>query len=163
MTKQSILIALVSAFIAGCAKDTPTDATQLSQDKNATGSKVEVIAEGGIAALDIRHVVRQDDRVFVYTQRHLCNNNCAASDSASGSLSKDASDALFTTIFAQLPFDLKDDYGTSHGAADMMEYTIRVTIGGDAVKTIRADDGTMPEQLRRIVSAVLATVSAARK
>jgi len=163
MTKQSILIALVSAFIAGCAKDTPTDATQLSQDKNATGSKVEVIAEGGIAALDIRHVVRQDDRVFVYTQRHLCNNNCAATDSVSGSLSAAASDALFKTVFAQSPFDFKDDYGTSRGAADMMEYTIRITVGGDAVKTIRADDGTMPEPLRRIVSAVLETVSAARK
>jgi hypothetical protein len=74
-----------------------------------------------------------------------------------------ASDALFNLVFAQLPFDLKNDYGTSRGAADMMEYTIRITIGGDAIKTIRADDGTMPEQLRRIVSAVQSTVSAARK
>jgi len=98
MTKQSILIALVSALIAGCAKDTPTDATQLSQDKNLTGSKVEVIAEGGIAALDIRHVVRQDDRVFVYTQRHLCNNNCAATDSVSGSLSAATTLAEFDKI-----------------------------------------------------------------
>jgi hypothetical protein len=163
MTKQSILIALLSASIAGCAKHTPTDATQLSQDAAGSANKIEVIAEGGIAALDIRHVVRQDDHFFVYTQRHLCNNGCAASDSASGSLSAAASEALFKTVFAQSPFDLKDDYGTSRGAADMMEYTIRITIGGDAIKTIRADDGTMPEQLRRIVSAVRETVAAARK
>jgi hypothetical protein len=163
MTKQIILFALLSASIAGCTKDTPTEAKQTAPDASTTVNKVEVIAEGGIAALDIRYSVSQDDRFFVYTQRHLCNNNCAASDSTSGSLSAAATDALFKTVFAQSPFDFKDDYGTSRGAADMMEYTIRITIGADAIKTIRADDGTMPEPLRRIVSAVLATVSAARK
>ena len=163
MTKPIILIALISASIAGCAKETPTDASQVRPDANTSGSKIEVIAEGGIAALDVHYSVRQDDRFFVYTQRFLCNNACAASDSASGSLSTAASDALFSTVFAQQPFDLKDDYGSSHGAADMLEYTVRVTVGGDAVKTIRADDGTMPEQLRRIVSAVRETVAAARK
>ena len=163
MTKQTTLFALLAASLAGCGSDTPTDASRTNLEGSTAGSQIEIVAEGGIAGLDIRHTVRQDDRFFVYTSRHLCNNNCAASDSVSGSLSKAASDALFNTIFAQSPFDLKSDYGTSHGAADMMEYTIRVTIGGDAVKTIRADDGTMPEQLRRIVSAVLETVSAARK
>jgi hypothetical protein len=163
MTKHIILFALLSASIAGCAKDTPTEASQTAPDVRTTVNKVEVVAEGGIAALDIRYSVSQEDRFFVYTQRHLCNNNCAASDSTSGSLSAAANDALFKTVFAQSPFDFKDDYGTSRGAADMMEYTIRITIGGDAIKTIRADDGTMPEPLRRIVSAVLETVSAARK
>jgi hypothetical protein len=163
MTKQTTLLALISATIVACSGRSPTDASQTQLEGTKSGSKVEVIAEGGIAGLDIRHVVSQDDRFFVYTQRRLCTNNCAASDSASGTLSVAASDALFNLVFAQLPFDLKNDYGTSRGAADMMEYTIRITIGGDAVKTIRADDGTMPEQLRRIVSAVQSTVSAARK
>ena len=163
MTKSTILLALIAASVAACSNDTLTESTQLRGDQANGGSKVEIISEGGIAALDIRHVVRQDDHFFVYTQRHLCNNNCAAADSASGSLSAAASDALFKTVFAQSPFDFKDDYGTSRGAADMMEYTIRITVGGDAVKTIRADDGTMPEPLRRIVSAVRETVSAARK
>jgi hypothetical protein len=163
MRKHIVLFALFSASIAGCVKHSPTDVSQLRPDASAGGTKIEVVAQGGIAALDIRHVVRQDDRYFEYTIRHLCKGTCAATDSASGSLSATANDALFNTIFAQLPFNLKDDYGTSHGAADMMEYTVRVTVGGDATKTIRADDGTMPEPLRRIVSAVLETVSAARK
>src|SRR5262245_50999961 len=118
MTKSTILFALLAASIAACSKNSPTDATQL-RDAAGSGSKIEITAEGGIAALDIRHVVRQDDHFFVYTQRHLCNNGCAASDSTSGSLSAAASDAFFKTVFAQSPFDFKDDYGTSRGAADM--------------------------------------------
>ena len=164
MQKQIALIALFGASLAACAGRTSTETGEprTNEVPSANGAKVEILAEGGIAALAINHVVRHDDRYFQYTMRHLCNNGCAAQDSASGSLTADANDALFNTILAQSPFTLKNDYGTTHGAADMMEYTVRITIGGNT-KTITGDDGSMPQQVRQIVAAVQQTISAARK
>jgi hypothetical protein len=164
MRKQLILFALLAASIGGCAKHSTTAVGEprLDDFPSFNGAKVEVVAEGGIAALLINHVVRHDDHYFQYTQRRLCNNACAAMDSASGLLTAAATDSLFNIVLSPSPFALKDDYGTTHGAADMMEYTVRVTAGG-STKTIRADDATMPPQLRRIVDVVRGTISAARR
>lgn len=128
------------------------------------GTKVEVTAEGGIAALSTHQVVRHDDRAFVHAMRRICAQNCGAPlDSASGMLSASAIDSLFHTIFVdQSAASLKDDYGTTLNAADMMTYTLTVT-AGIIVKTVRADDGTMPPQMRQILQAVQSTISAARK
>jgi hypothetical protein len=57
---------------------------------------------------------------------------------------------------------LKDNYGRTVGGADMFTYTLRVQIG-DRTKTVIADDGTMPEQMRRISEALRATIAAARR
>ena len=164
MTKHIILFALLSASIAGCAKDTPTEASQTrsrrEHDRQQGGSR------RGRRNRGARHPLRRAPGrpLFrLHATPSLQQQLRGALTPTSGTLSAAANDALFNTVFAQSPFDFKDDYGTSRGAADMMEYTIRITIGGDAIKTIRADDGTMPEPLRRIVSAVLETVSAARK
>jgi len=163
MQKQFIRFILLSASIVGCAKRNPTDALVLNDDFGSfNGARVEVLAEGGIFPLSVNNVVRHDDRYFLFTQRRLCNDTCAATDSASGSLSAGVTDSLFNIVVAASPFALKDDYGSTHGAADMMDYTIRVTLGG-STKTIRADDGTMPEPLRRIVTVVRESISAARK
>ncbi len=126
-------------------------------------AKIELVAEGGIAALLINEAVRHDDRFYLQTTRHLCGTTCpAALDSASGTLSAPAADSLFSLVWAQSPFSLKDDYGTMNGAADMMTYTLRMTFDG-TTKTVRADDGTMPPQMRQIVDALRGTISAARK
>jgi len=164
MQKQIALIALFGASLAACAGRTSTETgdPRTNEVPGANGAKVEILAEGGIAALAINHVVRHDDRYYQYTMRHLCNNGCAAQDSASGSLSAAANDALFSTILAQSPFTLKDNYGVTANSADMMGYTVRITIGGNT-KTITGDDGSMPQQVRQIVAAVQQTISAARK
>ena len=164
MQKQIALIVLFGASLAACAGRTSTETgdPRTNELPGANGAKIEVLAEGGIAALSINQIVRHDDRYFQYTQRHLCTNACAALDSASGALSASANDALFNAILAASPFTLKNDYGSTHGAADMMEYTVRITVGGNT-KTITGDDGTMPQQVRQIVAAVQETISAARK
>jgi hypothetical protein len=124
---------------------------------------VEVVAEGGFAALATNHLVRHDDRFFVFTQRHICSANCPAPmDSASGMLAPSAADSLFGVILSQSPFELKDDYGPTKGGADMMSYTVRITSAGKT-KTIHADDGTMPPPMRRIVDAVRQTIASARR
>jgi hypothetical protein len=156
---------ILLAVVAACARRDPTSSPAVRVDDFGflNAAKIELVEEGGIAALLIDRVVRHDDRFFLYTQRHLCGQTCAAPmDSVTGTLSPAASDSLFTLVWAQQPFNLKDDYGTTHGAADMMEYTLRMTFDG-TTKTVRADDGTMPPQMRQILDALRGTISAARK
>ena len=164
MRNQLLSILLLSASVAACTGRDPTSAELAATDGfgNLSQAKVELIEEGGFAALRTSNVVRHDDRSFVYTRRQICNNGCAPMDSASGTLSAAATDSLFTVIWAQNPFAFKDDYGPTAGGADMVTYTLRMTFEGKT-KTVRADDGTMPQQMRQIVSLVHGTISAARR
>jgi hypothetical protein len=126
------------------------------------GSHIELTAEGGIAALSTTWRAAHDDRSFVYSRRHLCGSTCPAPmDSASGVISAAAADSLFSVVWSQTPAQLRDDYGTTPGAADMFEYTLRVTFDG-VTKTVRADDGTMPAEMRRIVDILGGTIDSAR-
>jgi hypothetical protein len=153
------------SVVAGCAHRDPSTSPAVRTDDFGVlnAAKIELVEEGGIAALLTDRVVRHDDRFFLHTQRHLCGPTCPPPlDSITGTLSPAAADSLFTLVWAQQPFRLEDDYGTSHGAADMMEYTLRMTFDG-TTKTIRADDGTMPPQMRQILDVLRGTISAARK
>ncbi len=156
---------ILLAVVAACARRDPTSSPAVRVDDFGAlnAAKIELVEEGGIAALLIDRVVRHDDRFFLHTQRHLCGQTCPPPlDSITGTLSPAAADSLFTLVWAQQPFSLKDDYGTTHGAADMMEYTLRMTFDG-TTKTVRADDGTMPPPMRQILDALRGTISAARK
>jgi hypothetical protein len=164
MRHQLRSLILLSA-IAGCAHHDPSTSPAIRIDDFVVlnAAKIELVDEGGIAALMTDRVVRHDDRFFLHTQRHLCGQTCPPPlDSITGTLSPAAADSLFTLVWAQQPFRLEDDYGTSHGAADMMEYTLRMTFDG-MTKTIHADDGTMPPQMRQILDVLRGTISAARK
>jgi hypothetical protein len=155
------LIALTSA-VAACASTNTTESSQVRLDQlSPSGATIEISAAGGIAALSVNHTLRHDDRAFVFTQRRICNDLCPALDSASGTISATIVDSIFK---AALPaaFALKDDYGITRNAADMMSYVVRVSANG-ATKTIKADDGSMPPELRQIVSGVRQTIDAARK
>ncbi|HMA24356.1 MAG: protealysin inhibitor emfourin [Gemmatimonas sp.] len=164
MRTQLRFLVLLAA-VAGCTHRDPTTSPAIRVDDFGAlnASKIELVAEGGIAALLITDVVRHDDRFYLHTIRHLCTQTCAAPlDSATGTLSASAADSLFSLVWAQSPFSLKDDYGTMNVAADAMTYTLRMTFDG-TTKTVRADDGTMPPQMRQIVDVLRGTISAARK
>jgi hypothetical protein len=155
---------LLLSIVAGCTHRDPSTSPSVRTDDFGVlnAAKIELVEEGGIAAILIDRVVRHDDRFFLYTRRQICNQGCAApSDSVTGTLSPAATDSLFTVVWSQSPFTLKDDYGTSKGAADMIAYTLRMTFDG-TTKTIRADDGTMPPPMRQIVDVIRGTISAAR-
>ena len=77
-------------------------------------------------------------------------------------MSAAASDSLFSLIWAQSPMSLEGDYGTTPNSADMVTYTLRFTFDG-TTRTVRADDGTMPPAMRRIVAAVQEIVDASRR
>lgn len=146
--------------MGGCASTSPTMGG--GETTPATGAKVEIVAEGGIAALSVRHLVERDTRTFAYAHRRLCTNVCGAPmDTASGSLSSARTDSLFAAVLSDAQALPKDDFGTTPNAADMMLYTIRLTLDG-RVRTIRGDDGTLPEPARKIMTEVREAISAAR-
>jgi hypothetical protein len=159
MTNRITVFALIAA--AGTLACGTTEPSGIDFS-SFTGARVEVLAEGGIAALSISDRITHDDRTFAHVQRRVCTASCPApSDSASGVLTAAKTDSVFTIIAANAP-GLKDDYGITGQAADMFVYTVRLTTS-TGTKTIRADDGTMPQPLRRIVDAVRGTISAARQ
>lgn len=160
-------IGVAAAFLAltACTHRDPTSAVPAVRNSDfgtLNEAKLELVAEGGIAALQVKYAVDHDARAYTYSQRHICSDKCGAPlDSASGTLSPAAADSLFSLVWAQSPYGLRDDYGTTANAADMMAYTLRVTFEGNT-KEIRADDGTMPDAMRRIVDATRGIVAAAR-
>jgi len=164
MRSQLRSLVLVSLLTA-CTHRDPTSVAAVRNDDFGVlnAAKIELTEEGGIAALATDQIVRHDDRFFLYTRRHICSQSCGAPlDSLTGTLSPSATDSLFSVVWAQSPFALKDDYGATAGGADMITYTVRMTFDG-TTKTVRADDGTMPPPMRQIVDVIHATISAARK
>lgn len=157
MQTRFVLYSFLPAALAACSSTSPDRAG----DSNLNGAKIEVSAQGGIAALTVNHVVNHDSRAFAYTLRHLCDKNCgAAIDSTSGTLAGTATDSLFNIVLSQERLVTKDDYGTTQGGADMMTYTVRITADG-TVRTILFDDGNTPDPMRRILEAVRGIVAAA--
>ena len=158
-------LALISAVSACASTTTTTQAGSVATKSPAQfeGAKIDVVQEGGFAALAIRRAVTHDDRVYVTSTRQVCKSTCAApTDSASGTLTAGATDSLFAAIVAQDPFSLKDDYGATNGSADMFTYTVRITANGKS-KSVRFDDGSMPEPMQKILLALHTTLFAARR
>lgn len=164
---QARIVGLAAALaVAACARSTSTPtspSTPVDFFGSLNGARIELAAEGGIAALSTTRRVTHDDRTFVFSMRHLCAPTAcpAPMDSASGTLSPAAADSLFSVVWSLGSMELHDDYGTSNGAADMLEYTLRVTFDGTS-KTVRADDGTMPPPMRQIIAILAGTIDTAR-
>jgi hypothetical protein len=155
---------LIAATVVACARRDPTStgATRVDNVQALNGARLELVEEGGIAALSTAQTVRHDDRTFSYVRRQICAANCPAPmDSASGTLSFAASDSLFNIVWNAQPGTLKDDYGPTPNSADMVTYTLRVVFANET-KTVRADDGTMPPAMRQIVQAIHGIIAAAR-
>lgn len=159
-----VLSSLALAALAACAGRSASSPATLDPSFNTfNGARVEVVQQGGFAALAIRRAVNHDDRSYVATTRRICTTHCGVpTDSASGMLTLGATDSLFAAIVAQDPFSLKDDYGVTKGGADMFTYTVRLTVAGK-VKSVRFDDGTMPEPMQKILLALQTTLFAARR
>ena len=165
MNIRSIGVVIAGIALAACTHRDPTSTMPGAGSADfgtLNAAKLALVAEGGIAALQVQYSVDHDTRAYVYSQRHICSDKCGAPlDSASGTLSAAAADSLFSLVWAQSPYSLRDDYGTTSNAADMMTYTLTVTFESNT-KKIRADDGTMPEAMRKIVDATRGIVGAAR-
>lgn len=156
-------LVFLSACSANTSATTASGADPLNDFGSFNGARVEVSAQGGFAALDVRDAASHDDRSYVHVQRHICAQNCGAPmDSTSGAMTAAASDSLFNIALEQARLLDRTDYGVTKGGADMMSYTLRITSGG-ATRTVTADDGTMPDAMRRIVDALRTSIAAARR
>jgi hypothetical protein len=163
--RTSFVLFAAALTIGACAHSMSAPATPSRPVDFGTlnGAHIELTAEGGIAALSTNWRAAHDDRSFSYARRHLCGATCPAPmDSATGVMPPAVADSLFSVVWSLSPMQLKEDYGTTHGAADMFEYTLSVTFDG-VTRTVRADDGTMPDAMRQIVATLGATIDAARK
>ncbi|HEV8446058.1 MAG TPA: hypothetical protein VGQ44_04540 [Gemmatimonadaceae bacterium] len=164
--RTSFVVFAVAAITAGACTHSSSGPAAPSRPVDSfgtlNGAHIELTAEGGIAALSTSWRANHDDRSFVYARRHVCGTSCPAPmDSASGAFTPAAADSLFSVVWSLAPMNLHDDYGTTHNAADMFQYTLRITFDG-ATKTVRADDGTMPDAMRQIVVILGATIDSAR-
>ena len=128
---------------------------------------VEVYETGGIAGFVSDWVVRKEGGGFFYTRRRACTQSSAscppALDSAQGVLDQATADSLFAAIARDTTGLHAADFGSSKSAADMINYVVRLRSYADVVTDARGDDGTMPPPMHRIVQAVHAAISDARK
>lgn len=168
MKAKLILLSFVciASTAAACARRDPTSNLPAVRTDNVgsfNGARLDLVEEGGIAALSTTYAVSHDERTFTYVRRQICSAKCGAPmDSVSGTLSSGASDSLFNIVWNAQPGTLKDDYGPTPNGADMVTHTLRVVFQ-NSTKTVRADDGTMPPAMRQIVDAIHGVVAAARK
>jgi hypothetical protein len=163
MKTRFVSALMLGTTLTACASTATQGGSVASKPASFSGAKIEVVQEGGFAGLAIRRAVTHDDRIYVTSTRRLCTANCGApTDSASGMLTVGATDSLFTAIVAQDPFSLKDNYGVTQRGADMFTYTVRVTANGKS-KSVRFDDGSMPEPMQKILLALQTTLFAARR
>lgn len=160
-----VVIAVAVASLLACSSATPggDPATASLDHARYAAAEIELVGEGGLAAFATRHRVRGEGPTFLFTRHRICSvPSCQpALDSAAGALATRTADSLFAVAEGLGLFGLKDDYGITVGGADMITYTLRVQLGG-RTKTVRADDGTMPEPMRRVAEALRSTIDAAR-
>lgn len=127
------------------------------------GATIDISAEGGFAVQAVMQRVEHDTRAFAFSQRQLCGASCGApSDTVAGTLAASTADSVFAVVLEQARSLRKDDYGMTRNGADMMTYTIRLASHG-RVRTIRGDDGSLPEAARTLMNTVHAAISTARR
>jgi hypothetical protein len=163
--KTRLTLSLLVAALSACSSTATTmsGSTAANSASPLDGARIDIVQEGGFAGLAIRNTVTHDDRSYISSKRSICASKCGAPmDSASGMLSAGATDSLFAAVLAQKPFALKDDYGVTKNGADMFAYTVRITADGKS-KSIRFDDGTMPEPMQKTLLAVQTAIFGARR
>jgi hypothetical protein len=167
MTPHFARIALLAAALGlvACSRTVADLATGPDSTRNAARAefRIEMEREGGIGTLWIRESVDGATGRYLATTHRICSvPQCqAAIDSASGTLDAATIDGLMAVVdFARLS-SLRDDYGRTEHAADMMVHTLRVRHDG-RTKTIRGDDGTFPDAARIVEQALHEVIRKAR-
>ena len=111
---------------------------------------LSVTRSGGIAGMLTTATYDGDTRRYERAER--------GAPVVSGELPADSVRTLARLVVDSVP-EMKADYGRTPNAADMFEYVVEATWGSEAdglnSYTVRADDGTAPDALRRIVSLAL--------
>ena len=162
--RHTTLLALF--YLVACTNAQSGNGPGTTEVASSASAGVHVVTEkeGGLGGLWIRRTVDGDALTYVATTHRICSvPQCqAAIDSASGRISAESARAIAEAANRAALWQAKDDYGRTKNAADMFTHTLRVQSQGRS-KTIRGDDGTMPEAARELEQAVERAVSEARK
>ena len=155
------LSSLVTAGAAGCGAVVSADGE--IPDPN-TPASLEIVADGGIAAF---HTVARVDSAsgsVYWSSGTICaaTAGCPVVDPLAGHLDRNVVDAFYARLATSEFRALRADYGTTKNGADMRLYTLTIHANG-RVRTLRADDGTMPTLMAEFVHDVMGAVSAAVK
>jgi hypothetical protein len=129
----------------------------------ASPAAIDYTASGGIAGFDYRTHVDSASGHFTYSVTAICGdpNGCRIHDSASGTLPRAIVDDLFARAMLDEFRVLRSDYGSTENSADMMLIVLALHQNG-RVRSIRADDGTMPSILAHFVHDLQGAVVTAR-
>jgi hypothetical protein len=129
-----------------------------------TPASLELVADGGIAAFHtVAHVDSASGNVY-WQSGQMCapSAGCPVVDPLSGRLDPKVVDAFYERAATSEFRSLRADYGTTKNGADMRLYTLTIHANG-RVRTLRADDGTMPTLMAEFVNDVMSAVSEAVK
>ena len=128
-----------------------------------TPAALDYTASGGIAGFEYRTHVDSATGHFTYSVTGICGDpaGCGIHDSASGTLPRATVDDLFVRAMFDEFRVLRSDYGTTANSADMMTIVLTLHQNG-RVRSIRADDGTMPTLLAHFVHDLQGAVATAR-
>ncbi|MFN8574051.1 MAG: hypothetical protein U0132_18485 [Gemmatimonadaceae bacterium] len=124
---------------------------------------IELTSTGGITALHRRIRIDSLSLSFEYMVTAICTpgNSCPMLELTTGVLPRESVDRLFVETRQPEFRSLLSDYGATADGADMMTSQLRVVANG-VVRTVRADDGTMPTILAHYLHDIELTVRAAR-
>jgi len=152
-------------LLAACSRHEADPPTSPGGVRSATRSsfRLTIEREGGIGTFWIRKSVDGATGRYVATTHRICSvPQCqAAIDSASGTLPPAVVATLIGAVEEARLFSLRDDYGRTRGGADMMVHTLTTQLDGRD-KSVRGDDGTLPDAARRVEAALHEAIAKAR-
>jgi hypothetical protein len=123
-------------------------------------ASIDATALGGIAALRIVYHVDSATGAATYQMGPLCDavTNCPTNVSLAGQVDRATIDELYARAASPAFRALRADYGTTRNAADMQTHVLTIRTNG-RVRSIQADDGTMPTLMAQFNNDVVSAVS----
>ena len=94
----------------------------------------------------------------------MCDNvaSCPTNVSLAGQVDRATIDALYAKAATPAFRALRADYGSTKNAADMQWHVLTIRTNG-RVRTLQADDGTMPSLMAQFTNDVVVAVNKAVK
>ena len=159
----AVLVAVACVRPPAETEPAGNDAAGAARADSSASSAVLVRQTGGIAALEIvQRIERAGDVRWSTRTGRLCGSSCPpATDSAGGPLAAPLAARAWAAARAAGLDTLRADYGSTRGAADMMDVAVRDTTSS-GTRTFRGDEGTLPPALKALTSEVASVIRDAR-
>ncbi len=147
--RLALLVALAACHSATAVEGVHPD--------TLSAAGIEVVATGGIAALELHATIDSATGESSLTTTSLCAAGTTCPDVVPPSyrtLDRTEVDALFGRTRTPAFLALHADYGITPNGADMRTYVVTIRRDGTA-RTLRGDDGSLPALLAAFAGDVL--------